>query len=88
MLSGRQLSSPFFDRNSSKKSLNNEFDKIYHEEKMVLNKSGDSYERTCSNEKHDYSWSFKTIIDKTKHLILMHSCPIVKCSFIVKWIKT
>ena len=35
----------------------------------------------CHNEKHETPWSFKTIIDKTEHLIQTHSCPLVKCSF-------
>ena len=81
VVSGQQSQSPCFDKKDSKKSLNNEFEKIYHEEKLILSKSGDSFTLKCSNEKHDYCWSFQTIIEKTKHLILMHSCPIVKCSF-------
>jgi hypothetical protein len=49
-----------------------------------LNKQ-DSDEFKCGNEKHQSPWVFNSIIEKTKHNIANHGCPIVKCSFYCKF---
>ena len=36
---------------------------------------------TCQNENHETEISFQTLIEKKRHLISHHSCPVEKCSF-------
>ena len=79
--------SPTLSKSILKKDLAGQFEKIHLEEKNGENlreqkiSSKDSGKITCCNEKHQSPWSFPSIIEKTKHLITSHGCPIVKCSF-------
>ena len=79
--------SPTLSKSILRKELAGQFEKIHLEEKNGENlreqkiSSKDSGKITCCNEKHQSPWSFPSIIEKTKHLITSHGCPIVKCSF-------
>ena len=70
--------SPMLGKGILKRDLTGEFEKIHLKEKFSDLKTTKINFHT---EKHETPWAFKTIIDKTKHLILSHSCPLVKCSF-------
>ena len=82
--------SPTLAKGILKQGLSDQFEKIHKEQKsldeqkyvfgMDLNKP-DSDEIKCNNEKHQSPWTFNSIIEKTKHIIANHGCPVVKCSF-------
>ena len=79
--------SPTLTKSILKRDLSCLFEKNHHEEKQgeklgeqkISSKSSNKI--NCCNEKHQVPWSFPSIIEKTKHLISSHSCPLVKCTF-------
>ena len=72
----------------SKTSLKKEFDTIYTEFKdekqlgeecKVQNINSELL--FCKNEQHVIEPCFDTLLEKKRHIVSQHSCPIVKCNF-------
>ena len=83
-----KLRTPTRERKSKllSRNLQEEFETIYRnvysgENRKLKVAFSQKNEQICENEKHHVKPKFDSLLEKKRHIIREHSCPLVKCSF-------